>query len=323
MSGPFYPPEATGRGEPDAALLSLLRWLEDEAFDFVTPTPATHARVLARRPAAYGRDARDVLGWSLPFRAADLPARLVEALEAGQVLSRQDGELRSQIRVSRLRGRLFIHSAYPTEAREAVFFGPDSYRFADFVTRSVGPDFRGRAADVGGGCGAGAIALADHAPGAEVVLTDINAQALRFARIAAQHAGLSIETIAADGLAGAPPRLDLVIANPPYMAASEQTYRDGGGLQGAGLSVDWARAALDRLAPDGRMVLYSGSAIRHGGADRLLGALVEVCRQAGARLDYQEIDPDVFGEELAKPAYGEIERIAAIGCVITAADGGA
>jgi hypothetical protein len=33
-------------------------------------------------------------------------------------------------------------------------------------------------------------------------------------------------------------------------------------------------------------------------------------------LDLSEIDPDVFGEELDQPGYGQVERIAAIGAVI-------
>ena len=306
----------------DAALLDLLRWLDSEAYDFVTPTPATHARVLARRPNALARDTRDVLGWSLPFRRADVPQQLVEHLGAAEVLRPDDDGLRSDIRVSRLRGRLFIHSAYPTTDRDAVFLGPDSYRFADFVCRSVGGDFRGLALDVGGGCGVGAIALADHAPGARLMLTDVNRCALRFARLAARHAGLTIETSVADGLSGAPPNLDLVIANPPYMAASDQTYRDGGDAQGAGLSLAWTGEALARLAPGGRLVLYSGSAILPGGVDRLRDQLLAMCDRAGARLSYQELDPDVFGEELARPAYAEVERIAAVGCVITARGAG-
>jgi len=28
------------------------------------------------------------------------------------------------------------------------------------------------------------------------------------------------------------------------------------------------------------------------------------------------VDPDVFGEELGQPAYGEVERIAAVGLVV-------
>jgi hypothetical protein len=33
-------------------------------------------------------------------------------------------------------------------------------------------------------------------------------------------------------------------------------------------------------------------------------------------LRWRELDPDIFGEELGKPAYAEVERIAAIGAVV-------
>ena len=51
----------------DRALLDLLGLLKAEGYHFVTPTPATHARVLARPGKDRARDLRDVFGWSLPF----------------------------------------------------------------------------------------------------------------------------------------------------------------------------------------------------------------------------------------------------------------
>ncbi|MGE0403972.1 MAG: SAM-dependent methyltransferase, partial [Kofleriaceae bacterium] len=35
-----------------------------------------------------------------------------------------------------------------------------------------------------------------------------------------------------------------------------------------------------------------------------------------AELVYEEIDPDVFGEELDTPAYRDVDRIAAVGATI-------
>jgi len=45
-------------------------------------------------------------------------------------------------------------------------------------------------------------------------------------------------------------------------------------------------------------------------------ALADLTRRRGARLVYEEIDPDVFGASLARPSYAEVERIAAVGAVI-------
>jgi hypothetical protein len=33
-------------------------------------------------------------------------------------------------------------------------------------------------------------------------------------------------------------------------------------------------------------------------------------------VDYRELDPDVFGEDLDEPAYAQVERIALVGAVI-------
>jgi hypothetical protein len=37
----------------------------------------------------------------------------------------------------------------------------------------------------------------------------------------------------------------------------------------------------------------------------------------GCRLDLEEIDPDIFGEQLELPAYRSVERIAAVRAIIS------
>ena len=74
---------------------------------------------------------------------------------------------------------------------------------------------------------------------------------------------------------------------------------------------------MDRLKPQGRVILYTGSAIV-GGEDRLAAALRREADERGYALHYREIDPDVFGEELSKPQYRDVERIAVVAAIITA-----
>jgi hypothetical protein len=101
-----------------------------------------------------------------------------------------------------------------------------------------------------------------------------------------------------------------VVANPPYLADEmHRAYRDGGGALGADLSVRIAREALERLPRGGGLVLYTASAIVDG-EDLLLRALLPHLR--GTRFDYRELDPDVFGEELDRAAYRNVERIAVV-----------
>ena len=77
-----------------------------------------------------------------------------------------------------------------------------------------------------------------------------------------------------------------------------------------------ATAAAERLAPGGRLILYTGSAIV-AGQDRLHAALASALATRGCMLRYREIDPDVFGEELAGPLYAEVDRIALVAAIAT------
>jgi release factor glutamine methyltransferase len=79
-----------------------------------------------------------------------------------------------------------------------------------------------RVLDVGTGSGAVALAIADELPGCEVLATDTSDAALEVARANANRLGLA-ERIEfhATMLPLDPPRLDLVVANLPYVAESE------------------------------------------------------------------------------------------------------
>ena len=318
----------------DRALHTLLDVLRARNYRFTTPTPATQARVLARKPAVAG-NLRDVFGWSLPFDAAAVGQGgavgqdIVRLLDAGAALVKRGALFASALRVSTCGEDFYLHSAYPTEQHDAVFFGPDSYRFASFLRAELarlGP--RAHLVDLGAGAGVGAITAARAMPQAHVTLIDINRAALRLAAInwAANGFPFGGVTFAeGDGLKslgeGAP--IDCIIANPPYIVdAAHRAYRDGGALHGGKISLDWARAAGERLAPGGVFLLYTGSAIvdgedrlraaLDGGADGGLGGAL-----SGFDVAYREIDPDVFGEELAGAAYGDVERIAVVGVVAT------
>ena len=299
-------------------MIALLAALDAAGYAFTTITPASHARVAARWRGP-GEGARDLFGWSRPVRAGTVPSPVRAAAHEAGVLTERDGLLASSVRVSRVDGRLFAHSAWPTEAADSVFLGPDSYRFADFIAANLPASREGlRVVDIGAGAGVGALAAAARLPGAALTMTDINPRAIELARANAAHAGVAaafVETAGLDGVEGA---FDVALLNPPYIIdADARAYRDGGGMLGGELSLDLARAAMARLAPGGRLLLYTGSAIVEG-EDALRAALGETAADAGATLDYRERDPDVFGEELSNPAYATVDRIALIGAVFQA-----
>jgi hypothetical protein len=74
---------------------------------------------------------------------------------------------------------------------------------------------------------------------------------------------------------------------------------------------------MGRLAPGGRFILYTGSAILDGGVDQFHEALKPAVEGAGYALRYRELDPDIFSANCAEAAYADVERIAAVGAVIT------
>ena len=130
---------------------------------------------------------------------------------------------RKRLRFSSLAGRLFAHSAFPTAGVDAVFFGPDTYRFARLLEQAA-PRRVGRAVDSGCGSGAGGILLASRC--AELVLADITPAALALARANLDlNRVAGARTVLSDILAGVDGDFDLVIANPPYGVKVEDAVR--------------------------------------------------------------------------------------------------
>ena len=142
----------------DFALVRLGEELRASGYAFVTPTPATHALVNARCGSEAARSATDVFGWSRPFDERALaPALFSNACEAGVVEENGDRSIRSTVRFSTLGECIFVHSAFPTDGADAVFFGPDTYRFARLLAGVCGDwtlPTHVRVMDVG--CGSGA-----------------------------------------------------------------------------------------------------------------------------------------------------------------------
>ncbi|MBA2962041.1 MULTISPECIES: methyltransferase [Ramlibacter] len=305
------------------ALIAMGRRLLGAGYAFTTVTPATQARVNARPEAQLAHTLRDVFGWSRPFAPGLLPEEAMVLLRSARLLAEEPGGLlRSRVRYATLAGGLYAHSGYPTTDPDAVFFGPDTVRFADLVLAELQREplrHGARILDLGCGAGPGGLVAAQACDGLQprLVLADINPRALRFAAANAALAGRTRVAFALGDLFQAVQGdFDLVVANPPYLNdAAQRTYRHGGGDWGVGLSERIVREGLPRLAPGGRLVLYTGAAIV-GGRDPLLESLRPTLDLRGWPWRYREIDPDVFGEELLEPAYARAERIAAVALVV-------
>jgi len=236
--------------------------------------------------------------------------------------------LHSSVRVSSLGDDLLVHSGFPTTQADAVFFGPDTYRFARFVQQGVAQvQPQGsqaiRVLDVGCGSGAGGLAAAralakqqQSAP-PELWMNDINPVALQMTAVNAALAGIAVKPALGNALRAVKGDFDLIISNPPYLDdAAQRAYRHGGAGLGRALSVRIAEESLGRLLPGGRLLLYTGVAIV-GGVDACLADLLPLLTDGRFDWSYSEIDPDVFGEELDQPSYAHVDRIAAVGLTVT------
>ncbi|MDO8417920.1 MAG: methyltransferase [Agitococcus sp.] len=300
----------------EQALVALLEWLSNENYRFITPTPVTHQRLWSKRQGEEAKTLSDIFGWNLPFTDALLPTNIMSLLTQADILTTTDRLHRSTVRVSSIGNRLFLHSAFPTDGENAVFFGPDTYRFVNFVRQQLANDDAKNALrilDIGCGSGAGGLMAAQYCPQSILTLSDISPIALRYSAINSHSNAQAATLVLSDVMTETSTLFDLIIANPPYLHDDfSRLYRHGGDNLGRALSVRIASEALEHLAVDGRLLLYTGVAIVDGD-DGFLAEMSALLESEDFDWHYEEIDPDVFSEELARPVYHQAERIAVVG----------
>ena len=124
--------------------------------------------------------------------------------------------------------------------------------------------------DLGTGSGAIAITLALELPGATVTATDVSAPALSVAGRNAQALGATVRLVASDWYAAlGSVRFDLIVSNPPYVAAGDPHLAQDGlpfepdlALTDGGDGLACLRAIVAGapacLAPGGRLLLEHG-----------------------------------------------------------------
>lgn len=175
-------------------------------------------------------EARRLLGHVLQRSAAWLEAHRDDAVEAAAARE-----------MSALAGRRAAGEpiAYLTGWRE--FYGrgfrvnpavliprPETELLIELVKKKVGAGETARLLDLGAGSGCIAITLALELPAAQVMAVEVSTEALAVARGNAQRLSAAVAFVAGNWFDALPAqRFDVIVANPPYVAAGDPHLQQG------------------------------------------------------------------------------------------------
>ncbi|MDP2134874.1 MAG: peptide chain release factor N(5)-glutamine methyltransferase [Sulfuritalea sp.] len=147
---------------------------------------------------------------------------------------------------------------------------PETELLVDIVLVKVGADATATILDLGTGSGCIGVTLALELPWARVTAVDASAAALQLARRNAERLGARIDLRQSDWFSAlGDDRFDLVVANPPYIAAADPHLAAGdlrheprAALSSGADGLDALRCiiavASTHLAPDGQLWLEHG-----------------------------------------------------------------
>ncbi|RMG38569.1 MAG: peptide chain release factor N(5)-glutamine methyltransferase [Gammaproteobacteria bacterium] len=146
---------------------------------------------------------------------------------------------------------------------------PETEELVAFVLEALPSRQPLRVVDLGTGSGAIALALASERPAWQILACDRDAGALRVARRNASRLELSLSLVQSDWLEGLAGPFDLIIANPPYVAAGDPHLDQGdlryeprhalaSGPEGLDAMHRIVAQAMQRFAPGGWLVLEHG-----------------------------------------------------------------
>ena len=147
---------------------------------------------------------------------------------------------------------------------------PETERLVELALERLPLGAPARVLELGTGSGAIAVALASERPGLGIVATDVSEAALALARRNAREHGAEIEFVLSDWFqALGPEPFDLIVSNPPYVAAGDAHLEQGdvrfeprlalaGGEDGLACIREIAASAQDRLRPGGGLLVEHG-----------------------------------------------------------------
>lgn len=184
-----------------------------EARQRIPPAEARRllGHVLGRAPAWLETHRDD----AVPIEAADQFSVLVRRRAAGEPVAYLVG-------VREFYGRDFAVTP------DVLIPRPETELLVDIAMEKLGAGETANILDLGAGSGCIAITLALELPQAHVVAVDVSPAALAVARGNAVRLGANVDFVASDWFAVLPPqRFDLIVANPPYVAAGDPHLAEG------------------------------------------------------------------------------------------------
>jgi len=285
-------------------LHALGRYLQAMRYAFAARSVAEIKE--ARRRAPRDSSLIDLFGWGRAVPKSKVPGRLHDLMYTSGVMGHgEGGMIYSRVRAATLDDMVLFHTSGPEAQRDAVFLGPDTQRFLDHLqSRLAGTRQLKRIVEIGCGNGAAAIWLARRFPSAQVIGSDVNQNALMLAKVNCELAGLAnLSLRRSDILAAIEGKFDLIACNPPFVADDQdRTYRNGGGSYGMELPARIVRESVARLAPGGRLLMYTASPIVKG-----VPVLTQLLR--GIAHDLEKVGEGDFEYMKDLDAYKDVDAI--------------
>lgn len=188
--------------------LNIDEWLEKGAHEL---------REVAERPR---REAEIILGHVLKKDRLYLITHLDEVCEAEDYMALVDRRAENEP-IEYIIGTVSFYSQEFHVAKGALIARPETELLIDEVLERVAKDSSESIVEVGVGSGVISIVLAQHLKKANFIASDISEDALRVAKINIDAKQMSerIKLVHTDLLEGIDTKIDILVSNPPYIAA--------------------------------------------------------------------------------------------------------
>lgn len=227
---------------------------------------------LVRESGLPRREAQILLASILDCERSRLMAREEDPVDPPKARTAQAwfARRRSGEPISYITGRREFYGLALCVSRDVLIPRAETEQLVDLALGRLPAGTRAQVLELGTGSGAIAIALAALRPGLKITATDVSEAALALARRNASEHGLDIDFVKSDWFAETGPgQFDLIVSNPPYVAAGDPHLEQGdlpfeprlalvAGADGLACLREIAAGARQHLRPGGSLLMEHG-----------------------------------------------------------------